>query len=834
MPVPSDSARMNFSDQLRAMASDLIQQKVDGFHIADALTEYVDEIMRSLYLEVVNTLNTEGPDDLALAAVGGYGRREMMPNSDIDIMLLSGNESGATEDAVRAILYRLWDRGLNISHSFRTLQGCVEDAMKDLQTRTAMMDCRFISGSKAVFDEFRRDCYPKILFRGASEFTAAVLAGIERRHKESGESLYLIEPDVKECKGGLRDIHAISWLAKSEFKITSSADYGEFLPGRQFRDFMAAHNFLLKMRACIHICSSRKNDTLSADIHDDVASMLGFINTNRFFASEVMMRAFYLRSKTVSDSLTKITGLCGRRRFFFPHYFAVKKLNGDFYLSKNEIIVKEPGIFRDTGKIMEAFRIFSETGRMFSLQLEETLKGSAFSIDREGRASREAIFNFRETLRGNRVYETLRKMHDISVLDRFVPEFGRIRHLVILEAFHRYTVDEHTLISIRNIENLGKNRQGSLGYLAAILAKVNREALFAALLFHDIGKGVSRKHEETGYLIIRNILERLLFDQDDRQMIEFLVRNHIVLAKFALTRDIDAPETVIRLAEIVRNETNLDMLYIMTYADMSAVNPFFWNEWKASLLHELYNRTLDHLQGVGHEQLSLPDPGTADFAGRMSDRYLLSNTAEEISRDYALAGLAAGEGIASMIVEKSGAAELIAVSCGIQGLFPIAVGILSKRRLNIVRARLFGGKGDLIVCKIVVSNWKDIFWDGIEEDIKEDLKRAGLSGRPVSYLETFSDRTNSHMKRAGRLIEIDNETIENRTILEVMLPDHIGLLYDIAVRLQTNKIDILSAMINTDDGMANDVFYLQKAGQRLSAEDCVNILNALLTVGPKT
>jgi [protein-PII] uridylyltransferase len=828
MPAPSASGPKNFTDKLCDKACEFFLQRADGFRIAGGLTDYVDGAMGRICAGVAEKT---GPADYALIAVGGYGRREMMPFSDIDIMLLARDDSDQTKEAVQTLLYAMWDNGLNISHSFRTLRGCVEDCMKDLQTRTALMDCRFLAGERSVFDEFMRDCYPRIVMKEKRDFISAMLIETDRRHKTTGESLYLLEPNIKECRGGLRDVHTIAWIARSEFRITGPSEYTRFLSERQFRDFTAGHDFLLKLRGAVHICSRRKNDSLVANIHNSVALALGFMNTKRYYASEIMMRSFYMRSRAVSDALVRISGLCGRRYFNVPSFFAVKKLTKDFSLSKNEIIVRDPEALRDTGKMMEAFRIFSETGRMFSPQVEEALKNNAFLIGREGRNSREAITHFRAALRGNRVYETLKKMHDTSVLDRFIPEFGRIRYLVILEAFHRYTVDEHTLIAIRNMENLKRQRDGRLGHLAAIFERTNQEILYAAMLFHDIGKGISRRHEETGYLIIRATLERLLYDPMDRQVIEFLVRNHITLSKFALTRDIDAPETVIRMAEIAQTERNLDMLYIMTYADMSAVNPVFWNEWKASMLDELYIRTLEHLKGTVRDPYSQLDPEAAAFAGRMSPRYLLSNTAGEIRRDCELARLTLNEDIVSRIEAKGETAELVILSARGLGLFPIAAGVLSRRRLNIVHARLFAGRDGLAVCKLLLSNWKDMHWKGLDACIKNELKEAAL-GLFLAETAARGDASGNTVLPAGLLLEIDNETIERQTILDVIMPDHIGLLYEIAIRLHECKIDILSAMINTEDGMAHDVFYLQKGEGRLPAEDCERILTALSSIRP--
>jgi [protein-PII] uridylyltransferase len=832
MPEQPSQSSQSLEVLLSEKASELISQKADGFKIAEELTNYTDSVVISCYQEGRVAQESGTTPELALLAVGGYGRREMMPYSDIDIMLLSGSDSPGIKDVVKPLLYGLWDRGLNISHSFRTLKGCVNDAMKDLHTRTAMMDCRFICGSKNIFDEFIRDLYQKLLYKNRRAFVSLVLAEIKRRHGDSGESLYLLEPNIKESKGGLRDIHSLSWLARTEFKMNNIADYASFLTDRQFRDFISAHNFLLRMRACVHISSARKNDILSADIHENVAALLEFRDTKRYFASEIMMRVFYQKSKVIADSLSKMTRLCAKRYFHLPISFSVKKISDHFYISKNEIIVKDPECLKKAPQILEAFKIYSLTGKSFSPIVEDLLKNSAFFIDRTGRSSREAIMHFREILRGARVYETLKIMHDSSVLDRFIPEFGRIRNLVILEAFHRYTVDEHTLIAIRNLENLRDPKDRKFIYLSNILKRLNQEVLCAAVLFHDIGKGVSRKHEETGYIIIGDILERLHFDKSERQMIEFLVRNHIVLSLFALTRDIAAPETIIRLAEIAGDETKLDALYIMTYADMRAVNPHFWNEWKASLLHELYTRTLGHLRGVIHDPYSLLGAEATDFARRMPTRYLLSSTAEEINRDYELAKLTAGDRITSLIVENGDVAELIVVSSDIAWIFPVAVGVLSKRGLNIVRARLFSGQGDLMVCKIIVSNWRELYWESMEANIREDLRNAAHLSGLDAYAPVFSHTRKQTAKKRGCLLEIDNETNEGQTMLEVTLPDYLGLLFEIAIRLYNNKIDILSSMINTDDGMAHDVFYLQKDGGRLNADDCMNILDTLLDIEP--
>jgi [protein-PII] uridylyltransferase len=732
------------SIELCDRASELIRRAEDGFFVADQLTRAVDDIILSSYSTTFQGSDYPGSAELVLLAVGGYGRREIMPYSDIDIMLLSRSNNKEIKEAVQAVLYKMWDRGLDISHSFRTLKGCIDDAVRELQTRTAMLDCRFLSGNEALFSEFKRDVYQKLLFKDKKNFTAEIIREADRRHKASGDSLYLLEPNVKDGRGGLRDIHSISWLSRSELKVSSIEGYQQFMPESQFRSFISAYRFLLKTRACIHICSARKNDVLTAELHDEVAALLGFRDTPRFFASEIMMRTFYHRSKTVADALARVINLCGKRYFHFPAPFMVRKITGEFQLSRNEIIVKDQGLFSDAAKIMEAFRIYSMTGKEFSYQVEELLKNSAAIISRRGFASQQTVSCFREILTGNRVYETLRKMHDTGILGRFIPEFGRMQHLVILESFHQYTVDEHTLLAIRNLENLKNTKQVKLKYLSDILKKVNQEVLVLAILLHDIGKGVSRKHEEAGYIMIKGILERLLIDQADRQKIEFLVGNHIFLSKLALTRDIEAPETVTQLAEAVGSEENLDALYLMTYSDMSAVNSAFWTEWKASILDELYAKTCRHLRGAAHNPYLLLDEKLKIFVQEMSERYLISTTLDEIKADYTMAEKARKESLAVSVKERNDtAAEFTVVTYEMPRRFSRIVGVLSSRGLNIVRARLFTGKKGLVVRKIIVSNWKKLYWEGMETVIIDDLNTAILSDEaivlPPSALAEFKN-----------------------------------------------------------------------------------------------
>ncbi|HAK88757.1 MAG: [protein-PII] uridylyltransferase [Nitrospirae bacterium GWB2_47_37] len=822
-----NTIKPNIANDLCAMTERLMISGADGTETARRLTQLVDDLLISAYKSAGRDKEADAGSMPALVAVGGYGRRELAPYSDIDIMLLAKKRSRVSMEAAQSILYRLWDMGLNISHCFRTLDECVEDAMKDLQTRTSLMESRFLAGNNMLFNEFRQDVYQKLLFKRKKEFIGELLREIAGRHKQYGDSVYLLEPNIKEGRGGLRDIHSVSWLLKTGLRMNAVEDLKGILSRGDYDRFMKAYDFLLRARLGLHLVSMRRNDVLSFEFQDETAKVMGFKDTKRFLGSEILMRLYYRKAKGVMDVTARLMNMCSRPYVVFRIPAVIKKITDDFYISKNEIIAKDINIFKDADRIFEAFHIYSGTGKKFSSHVREALRNRFIFINKKTRSSRTAIRHFMEILKGNRVYETLNEMHDTGILDRFIPEFGRLRHLVIQEPYHRYTVDEHTLIAVRNIEMLKNTKHKKMQHLADILKDVRQEVLFLSLLLHDIGKGAPHKrHEDSGYRMLKRIMERFNIEQEERRKIEFLVKNHIALSKLALTRDSDAYETIIQLAETVENEDNLNALYLMTYADMTAVNPVFWTEWKAYLFYEIYTKTKAHLNGAKRQHFEIPDNRIKEFVNNMPDRYLISSTIDTITADYKSA--AEVKPVVSVSERQDGTAELTVIADDMPGLFSRIVGAIGFRGLNVLRARLYTGGSGLVIDKILVSNWKAVWWQGMEERIKEDVKNAILEQNQGAW-NRGREITKIPLRFEG-FIEIDNETSDKYTILELVSHDRLGLLYDISMQFCGYDVDIISAVINTEDNIAQDVFYLQYNNGKLNAETIINILNSMQDV----
>jgi [protein-PII] uridylyltransferase len=825
------------TDILCAKTLQFMTARDDGFSISQQLTDIVDETL----METAGiNLGADGCG-LALFAVGGYGRGDMSPFSDIDIMLLSEKRDKQVMDSAQSTLYRLWDMGLNISHCFRTLNECLEDSFKDIQTRTALLEARFIAGDKNILIKFKSDIYQKLLFKNRKGFVGEIFREIDRRHMQFGDSVYLLEPNLKEGRGCLRDIHAISWLLKSTMASGRIEGLQEMLSPADYKHFFKAWEFLLKLRACLHATAKIKTDVLSFDLQRPVAKMLGFSDTKRFQAAEILMRLYYKKARIVMDALKKVSSVCGSRYFkpVFSFSFAnkVKKITEYFYLSGNEIIAKNSDVFKSTDKILEAFYVYSITGKKFSRQTKESIRKRFLFINNKTRSSAKAASLFIEILKSYRVYETLREMHSTGVLDRFIPEFGRLRHLVIYEPYHRYTVDEHTLIAVKHLEMLKKNRYLGIEYLSEIFKNVKSYVLFLALLLHDIGKGAhicaAEGHEAAGYMMLKGIMERLNIESADRKTVEFLVKNHIILSKLTLTRDPEAPETIAGIAEIVETQDNLNALYLMTYADMNAVNPSFWSRWKAYLFHDIYEATMKHLKGAGQDLLCIDDARLRDFVKEMPERYLISNTIENIRSDYDLSLKINDAGLAmSISANTDGTAELVIVTTDRSGLFMRIARALGIKGLNILRSRLYTGKNNLVVDKITVSNWKDVWWHGMESELRNELSQTLVSeGSPNIGSAVYESCSPMPVTvRLRKFTEVDNDSSADYTILELFSPDRLGLLYDISVRLNDCGIDILSAVINTDDGIAHDVFYIHKAGMKLDAEDTINALSSVAEI----
>jgi [protein-PII] uridylyltransferase len=800
-----------------------------GWTMTERYTAQIDRFVKDVFLSV------EPEANVALMATGGYGRGEMAPFSDVDVMFFARDRRDTK--ASEKVLYKLWDSGLDISHSFRTPRECVEESIRDVKTRTSLLEARFVAGDSGLFEMFKQEVYPEVAQKKQKEFVRDKLREMDKRHLDAGDSVYLLEPHIKEGEGGLRDIHTAYWLSKVVLRAGGVEDFEGLLGSGEYKRFLSAYDFLLRTRFALHVECGRKNDILSFEYQRAVAQRLGFSDSRKFKGSERMLRYYYLKSRLTKELTRKVVVRCSRTYVSVFRDLLVRKVTDDFSISGGRIIVTKNELFRThPDRIMEAMHLFSSTGKKLSETTKELIGANLLRIGRKTRSSPAAVHHFLGILKGRRVYETLREMNDSGVLGRFIPEFGALRSLVVHEPYHMYTVDEHTLMAIRHLEDLRTTKYKNREDLHDIFNSMERvDTLFMALLFHDIGKAAGRHHEEEGYKRLKNILTRFNFDVRKRQRIEFLVRNHILMSTIALRRETTDIEVIAGFADAVVDAENLKAIYLITYADMSAVNPRFWTGWKAYLLRELFANTLRYLSGVGEERDSyirslqglLLEAGKGvlvEFVSEMPKRYRLSTTKERVIEDFQLAKKARTEGFAMRIDSSSdGLAELSVSASDRPGLFSNIVGFLSSKGLNIVSGRIFTGNSGVVIDRISVSNWKEIWWDGLEADLQRGLKEVLAGERPLS-VSRRERRTGSPF---DVFIELDNEASEEFTLIEVFSPDRLGLLYDITDTMYRQGMNIVSARINTEAGLAQDIFSVQWQDAKINYSTAENLLSEL-------
>ncbi|HXX58745.1 MAG TPA: [protein-PII] uridylyltransferase [Thermodesulfovibrionales bacterium] len=834
----------------------LLEKGYSGRQLTAHFTGRTDSLLSGLFSA------TDARSGLCIMAVGGYGRGELAPFSDIDIMLFARDRS-ASEKASE-FLYKLWDTNRAIGHSFRTPADCISEARKDVKTRTSLLEHRYIAGDRDLYRYFMDSVYPEIAFRESSRFITEKLREVETRYRKISDSVYMLEPQVKEGKGMLRDIHTLLWLASIKLRMRNFDELARILAPEEFKKLAKAYDFLLKVRFCLHLLSGRRNDILSFEFHEGIAEMLNFKASRRLLASERFMRYLYLRASAVHDVTARSLDLFALRSVseekrdsrILPFLYARKRITADFSLSKNRIVANGDCLKERPEAIIEAFSVMAKTGKRFSPRLRDEIRKNLYRIGKATRSSQEAAESFMDIIRGPRSYETLREMHNNRVLGRFVPEFGALSFLVVYEPYHRYTVDEHALHAVKKLTELGDTKYKNLEHLSGVFREVRqKEILILALLLHDIGKkGIVKTyrygsggghHEEAGYLEVKNIIERLNLTVGQRSGIEFLVKNHILMASVAFKGDTEDPEVIAQFADDLGGRENLDALYLLTYADMTSVSPDFWTEWKAYLLKELYETTSRYLGGFTGD---LPDSRRLDdrfgnhlllkkgfrsqaereeverFLALMPERYLISLTPERLFEDFGLYREVTEKRFGFRVREDSaGTAEVSIGGWDSPGLFSRIVGVLSSLGMNIYRARVYTGSGGIVIDKIQVANWGDICWDGICQDLGVRLREAVCGGRRYRYGGIQGMRSGAGgagprpevLERFGPFIEIDNETSAENSILEFFAQDRIGLLYDVTSLIHEKDIGIISARINTESGIANDIFSLQQGGKKL-------------------
>ncbi|MBE0599075.1 MAG: [protein-PII] uridylyltransferase [Desulfuromonadales bacterium] len=828
-----------------------------GRLVVGSLTSLIDTLIRNLYRSASADLSRDGSPPCTLICLGGYGRGELNPRSDIDLMFFhTGREKEFAQQVAERILYLLWDIGLEVGYSVRTAKDCLEMADKDITARTALLDSRYLVGDEGSYQEYIRTVIEVVLGKNSQAFIRDKLEENTRRLRKYGSTVYLLEPNIKEGEGGLRDLHTALWIAMVKFKARSLRELiiKGVLTEREGKEFEDALDYLWRLRNELHYLSGRKNDQLHFDQQEKIAQFLGYQDQRGTLAVEQFMQDYYSHATRVehmaSSLIAKVTQQ-DEPSFRILGYLTRRVVEEDFYVLRGELWPMRRDLFeRQPARIMRAFLLAQRHKVKLSLSLKSMIRDNLHRINDKVRRSEAMRDDFLEILRGSRgVAETLKLMHHLQVLNQFIPEFGHIYCKVQHDAYHIYTVDIHSLFAVEEITRLW---QGEYQEKKPLLTQVandieKRELLLLSVLFHDIGKGEGKDHCNKGGEMIPTIARRLGLNREDSDRLEFLVRNHLQMAHISQRRDLHDDKLIIQFAQRMGMSENLKMLYLLTFADIKAVGPDVWSEWKGMLLQELYEKSYEILErgNFQMEQRSekmrnrkrkvvalLEEEFGAktvkEVLKQMSTRYLLSHRSKEIAGHIRVV-LSRKERPLVMTVEHEEAAQystLTISTLDIPGLFSKITGVMAANGINILGAQISTMSNGIALDTLQVrSPGGEIIddekkWRKVEEDLT-----AVIEGR-VRVEDLVKKRHRSNFlptpsrPRFPNKVEFDNQISDEYTVIDIFAHDRVGLLYQITRTLKELGLYIGVSKISTKVDQVLDTFYVQDIfGQKLTAPE---------------
>ncbi|WP_281825059.1 [protein-PII] uridylyltransferase [Jannaschia rubra] len=788
-----------------------------------------------------NPIPTEA-EHLAVMGVGGYGRGEMAPFSDVDLMFLTPwKVSPWVESVVESMLYILWDLKLKVGHSTRAVKDCLRLAAEDYTIRTALLERRLICGDARLAETLDTRLWSDLFRKTVPDFIEAKLAERDERHIKQGGQRYILEPNVKEAKGGLRDLQALYWIAKYRYRVQETTELvplGVFT-GAEFEAFEAAERFLWCVRCHLHLIAGRAVDHLTFDMQVDVANAMGYRDHAGRRAVEHFMQDYFRHATRVGE-LTRILmvaleadnikrepallGLFKRRRRVRAPYV---ERQGRLDVADDATFLAQP--INQLGIFGEALR----TGLFLHPHAMRLMAANRHLIDRDLREDPAAAKLFLNLLlKYGNPERALRRMNELEVLSAFIPEFGPIVAMMQFNMYHSYTVDEHTIQVISNLAQIERGElEESLPLCSGILQKgVNRRVLYVALLLHDIGKGRPEDHSILGARIARTVAPRLGLRPREAETVEWLVRHHLLMSDMAQKRDIADPRTVRDFAKAVKTRERLDLLTVVTVCDIRGVGPGVWNNWKAQLLRDLHRATAaaleNGLEDVNRETREAKAKKL--FRERMAD-WPEARLRAEIGRHYGpywqgiptaaqvrfaqmLEGLPEGEIRVDLEADPDRDATRVLMTCQDHpGIFSRLAGALSLVGANIVDARTYTTKDG----HATSAFWlQDAEGHPYAPDRLPRLRRMIdriLRGEVATHdaLEGQEIKKRERRFQVPTNISFDNEGSDIYTIIEVDTRDRPGLLYDLTQALAQSNISIAQAVIATFGEQVVDSFYVK-------------------------
>ncbi len=836
-----------------------------GREICARRAELVDILLRYVFGAAAATVrgNGETKVPVALIALGGYGRGELNPFSDVDVMVLHHHGvaeiSPHLQEMANQVLYLLWDSGFKVGHSTRSIKEAITEANRDMRTKTAMLESRFLAGDSELAQEFRKQFRSKCVDGHEQEYVATRMQDQVSRHKKYGDSVYLQEPNLKSGCGGLRDYQNLLWMTYfKEGSLSTNQLVGkDWLSESDQRRIERAYDFLLRLRTDLHYATGRSTDTLHTNLQEQIAKRLDYSPRYGQLRSETLMRDYYEHTRDIFRVTERITQqfvsgyVTSKTRSLFSFLPLIRAdktpIGDDFFVRNKQLHPARRDVFRrDPEKMMRVFQLVQERDLDLSPELADLLSRSLRHVTRTYQYARGPREIFRSILsQKGRVGRILRMMHRVDFLGRYIPEFGQLTCLVQYEFLHRYTADEHTLVCIDKLDALADITDPELIAYRDIFEQLEDPlVLYLALLLHDSGKAVgARPHSEASALFAQRVAARLQLSSEQRKSLILLVDHHLTLSRIAQQRNLDDPATVTEFGHIVKHQKNLNKLMLLTLADGQGTSAEAWSDWKESLVWQLFHQTSRYLADqksyfeqtrIERESLqrSVAKNLSLDYAGEieshfefMPDHYFrasaLADIVEHLKLFRSFLENVSGRGefplnpaINWKIVPEQGHSVVTFCTWQRERLLAKIAGSFAVVPLNILSADIFP-RGDnvvLSVFRVCDTNARPITNPRDFQLVEQTLRRA-LEDETFDFLPGI-EKAKRQTRRVAPGIEfptrfaIDNKTHPTYTLIEIQAPDRIGLLYDVLSCLDRENILIPLSRINTQAGAAIDTLYV--------------------------
>lgn len=777
-------------------------------------------------------------ENVAIIVLGGYGRRELCFKSDIDISIVYTYEDiSKLKVGIENFYYCLLDLKVDIGFSPRNIRTFLDLSKEDLTVATTLLQGRFLYGNEEIFKTLT-DKFKKLIKSRRKAYIEATLKSRKIRYQNTGSSIYMMEPHVKEGEGGLRDFHEVYWIAKV---LDDVNDYKYFVEKQiileeEYIELMNAYDYLLKIRNQMHLLCNKKCDVLTFPLQEEVAKKLGYASSDADYEElresvERMMKLYYLNAKSINNITNRILKNLVEQENPYEEYIPIDNV---FIRTSKEIDILDPKKFeRDPVNILKAFKYYKDYGLNFSSTLEYLLRKNERVLknkvltEEEKALIREIFSNISNLPR------TLKKMQDFYVLDDIIPEFGYQRCHFQYDHYHKYTTDAHAIKALEEMENLQRIDSPQKKHIYEIYKEIERKDLLIwAVFLHDIGKGHKTDHSELGAELSKNILERFGYPPADVETVSFLVRHHLDMAHISQRRNLHEPKVITEFVKLIKNKELLNMLTVLTYCDANAVGPGAWNDWKFALLMELYTKStqlltegsIESIEKKAEEKriklleiliIELGKEKAVKHLNRLSDYYIISTPIEDILKHVKLEDkLLSSDNKFSIHFEKNtgaGYSQVIIAIKDIDNPLLIITGILSYLGINILTAYSFERKDGVYLVDLQISTSSleavdEAKFSRFVEILENVLKDS-------SYFEKISVKRQKGFKASTVpppiFVKVDNEMSEGYTIFDVSAEDRIGLLFDIIKVFASFDLYVHMVKASTQGLRARDAFYVR-------------------------